>query len=114
MERLVKGNVIVTAFPFSDLSASKHRPAFVLKVAGDDIVLCEITSKQRHSDDINLTEADFQQGKLRVESWLRPLRLFTAHRSRILYSVGSLKAKKVHDIVEKVCSLLGKHEENLG
>jgi mRNA interferase MazF len=30
MERFVKGDVVVIPFPFSDLSGSKKRPAFVL------------------------------------------------------------------------------------
>ena len=30
MERLVKGDVVVLPFPFSDLSASKKRPAVVV------------------------------------------------------------------------------------
>lgn len=30
MERFVKGDVVVTPFPFSDLSQTKRRPALVM------------------------------------------------------------------------------------
>ena len=41
MEELVKGDVVVLPFPFSDLSASKKRPALVVAtLRGDDIILC--------------------------------------------------------------------------
>jgi mRNA interferase MazF len=48
MGRFVKGDVVVVPFPFSDLSGSKKRPAFVIAdLPGDDIVLCQITSKHK-------------------------------------------------------------------
>jgi mRNA interferase MazF len=46
MEKLVKGDVVVVPFPFSDLSQSKRRPALVIaSLEGDDAILCQITSK---------------------------------------------------------------------
>jgi mRNA interferase MazF len=40
MEKFVKGDVVVIPFPFSDLSASKKRPALVVSnITGDDIIL---------------------------------------------------------------------------
>ena len=46
MENFVKGDIVVLNFPFSDLSTTKKRPAFVLTNLGyGDIVLCQITSK---------------------------------------------------------------------
>ena len=46
MGRFVKGDVVVAPFPFSDLSTTKKRPAVVVAVfTGDDVVLCQITSK---------------------------------------------------------------------
>jgi len=46
MEGFVKGSVVVTPFPFSDLKSSIRRPALVVtKIKGDDFILCQITSK---------------------------------------------------------------------
>jgi hypothetical protein len=46
MGRFVKGDVVVAPFPFSDLSAAKRRPALVVaSLTGDDVILCQITSK---------------------------------------------------------------------
>jgi mRNA interferase MazF len=48
VEDFVKGDIVILNFPFSDLSATKRRPAFVLANLGDDdVVLCQITSHIR-------------------------------------------------------------------
>ena len=53
MGRFVKGDVVVIPFTFTDLSGSKKRPAFVVAdLPGDDIIVCQITSKAK-SDPFN-------------------------------------------------------------
>ena len=70
MEKFVKGDVVVLPFPFSDLSASKKRPALVIAaLEGDDIILCQITSKARTDNySIILNNSDFKQGNLNLTS----------------------------------------------
>ncbi|MBI2580437.1 type II toxin-antitoxin system PemK/MazF family toxin [Candidatus Woesearchaeota archaeon] len=108
MERLVKGDVVVVPFPFSDLSASKKRPALVITVlAGNDVILCQITSKARFDGyTITLAGADFEKGRLNVPSMIRPNRLFTADESIILYKAGSLKRKKITEVEEAVIRII--------
>ncbi|MFN3333155.1 MAG: type II toxin-antitoxin system PemK/MazF family toxin [Caldilinea sp.] len=44
----MRGDVVVLPFPFSNLAASKRRPALVVANAGphDDVILCMITSRR--------------------------------------------------------------------
>ena len=85
MERLVKGDVVVLRFPFSDLSASKKRPALVIAALdGDDVILCQITSESRIDDySVVLLDDDFKKGGLKQTSMIRPNKLFTADASII-------------------------------
>jgi mRNA interferase MazF len=56
-------SVVVVAFPFSDLSGAKLRPAVVLVAAGrDDWILCQITSNP-HGDinAVSLTDQSFRK-----------------------------------------------------
>jgi len=107
MERLVKGDVVVLPFPFSDLSASKKRPALaVATLEGDDVILCQITSEARFDRySIALNNSDFKQGGLRLTSMIRPNRLFTADMSIIRYKAGSLKEKKIREVANKICNI---------
>ena len=110
MARFIKGDIVVVPFPFSDLSASKKRPALVLAdLPGDDIILCQITSQ--HVKDvyaINLTESDMISGSLKKSSNIRPNRIFTADKNIILYKVGSIAAGKFQEVRSKIIELLDK------
>ena len=66
MEKFVKGDIVVIPFPYSDLSNSKRRPALVLSnLKGDDIILCQITSKNTKDDyAIRLNDSNFIKGSL--------------------------------------------------
>ena len=107
MEKPVKGDVVVLPFPFSDLSASKKRPALVAaKLSGEDMILCQITSQARKDNySIALANNDFEHGSLSVVSVIRPNRLFTADKSIILYKIGSLKKKKMDEVQEKIIEI---------
>ena len=77
------GAVVLVTFPFSDLSQSKLRPAVILaKAATNDWVLCQITSNP-YADPraIKLTNDNLSSGSLRVVSYARPAKLFTANNS---------------------------------
>lgn len=110
MERLVKGDVVIIPFPFSDLSASKRRPALVVAdLDGNDVILCQITSVARNDRfSIPLTGSDFNEGKLKVESRIRPNRLFTADRSIVEYKAGTLTNEKVKVIEQTLVDIFTK------
>lgn len=110
MERFVKGDVVVIPFPFSDLSASKKRPALVVaNLDGNDVILCQITSVARNDRfSIPLNRSDFSVGKLKVESRIRPNRLFTADRSIVEYKAGTLTDEKVKVIEQTLVDIFTK------
>jgi mRNA interferase MazF len=102
------GSVVLVRFPFSDLSQSKLRPAVILAQAErDDWLLCQLTSKP-YSDSraIQMTDADFDTGSLRITSYARPAKLFTAHRSLIASEVGNLHTDSLNRIIDAIIRLL--------
>jgi mRNA interferase MazF len=104
----VKGDVVVLNFPFSDLSATKRRPAFILANLGyGDVILCQITSKPaKNQYSVKIEQSDFDKGSLPFDSFARTDKLFTADESLILYKAGNLKQEKIESIVQTVISVI--------
>jgi len=104
---LEKGDVLIFQFPFTDSAETKKRPSLVVaKLKGDNVILCQITSKTRPDpDEIKLEQKDFQSGGLRRESFVHPSILFTIHKSRIDYKAGNLKQEKIKQFEEKLVQI---------
>jgi mRNA interferase MazF len=102
------GTVVLVRFPFSDLSASKLRPAVVLaELDRQDFILVQITS-QPYADprSIQLEESSFRSGGLQRTSFARPGKLFTAHASLIDRSVGLLTKTALESIRSAVVRVI--------
>ncbi len=111
METLVRGDVVVLLFPFSDLSSSRKRPAVVVaNLSGDDLILAQITTASARIDEyaVSLETKDFQTGKLDVLSLIRPNKLFTADISIISSKIGTLKETKVKEIQDSLVNIFTK------
>ena len=51
-------------------------------------------------------DSDFETGKLKQRSNVRPNRIFTADRHIILYRVGHLKPDKTNEVIERIVDIL--------
>jgi mRNA interferase MazF len=105
--RFVKGDIVVTPFPFSDLTGDKRRPAMVVaELRGRDVILCMITSQDARDDyAIPLSTDGFANGSLNKDSNIRPNRIFTADSSIILYTTGKLKKTKTDEVTSKILEI---------
>lgn len=102
------GEVVSVPFPFSDLSQSKVRPAVCLADAGrGDAIFCQVTS-QPYGDPlaIPIESTDFASGGLRITSYVRPGKLFTADAKLIVGNSGRLSAAMLERIRTTVINLL--------
>ena len=103
-----RGSVVLVPFPFSDLSRSKLRPAIVLASVGrGDWILCQVTSKAYGDQDaIEIRQEDFETGGLRLDSYARPGKLFTAHDSLLRAEAGRLSAPAFERVRAGVLTVL--------
>lgn len=108
MEGLVKGDVVIIEFPFSNLMQAKRRPSLVIKVPkGDDVIVCQITGMSHEkSVEIPIKKGDFHKGGLKVESYIRLDKIFSIEKYLIKYKAGSLKQEKLNEVIDKICSFL--------
>jgi mRNA interferase MazF len=107
MGKPLVGEVVVLPFPQSDLQVGKRRPALVVAdLPGDDLILCQITSQTRNDGgSVPLPVADFERGRLAVDCFIRPQRLFTVEQSVILYAAGKIKAAKLIEVKARLRQL---------
>ncbi len=101
------GTLVTIAFPFTDLSAVKRRPAVVLISAGADLVLCGVTSQlSRRANAVRLEQHDMRDGRLPRVSEIRPLKLFTIHRSLVHHVIGRIKKGTLAAVVRVITASL--------
>src|SRR6056297_3163272 len=103
-----KGSIVVLPFPFSDLTATKKRPALVIvDLKGDDYILCQITSNHRHdSYEVRLGKSDVANGELKVNSLIRTNKIFTATGDIIEYELGTLNDAKLKEVEDRLIQLI--------
>jgi PemK-like protein. len=108
MGKFVKGDVVIIPFPFTDLSGNKKRPAFVVAdLEGDDIIVCQITSKSKSdSRALHLNIDDFISGSLPIDSFIRPNKIFTADKNIILSVAGHLNENKIRDTLNAIITII--------
>jgi mRNA interferase MazF len=102
------GTVVLVPFPFSDLSHAKLRPSVVLANSGrGDWILCQVTSNpygDAHA--VEMTDDNFDSGSLRVASYARPGKLFTASQDLMVSQIATLNAASFTKIIEAVIDIL--------
>jgi mRNA interferase MazF len=108
MEAPPAGAVVLTSFPFSDVSRSTRRPAVVLaRESRGDCVLCQVTSNP-YADPtaVEPAEAGFPEGSLQRVRCARPGKRFTANADVLEGQVGLSSEEVRSEIVSEVIDLL--------
>lgn len=108
MGTVAAGQVIFLPYPFSDLSDSKLRPVVILaKGVRSDWIVCQITSNP-HGDprSFELLQSHFRSGSLRLRSYVRPGKLFTAKDSLIRTTAGELHSSALEIVRDAVVSAI--------
>ena len=73
----------------------------------DDLMLCQITSKDKFDGmEVSLMAANFVNGNLPVNSDIRPNKIFTVSKSDIICSVGKISKKKYQEVISKLIVLV--------
>lgn len=108
------GQIVLTPFPYTDLSGSKLRPVLMLRKASrfDDWLVCMVSSKLDQADagfDEVLApgDADFAVSGLKVPSALRLSRLAVLDASLLVGSIGSIGDERLARIRQRLAEWIG-------
>ena len=102
-----RGDVVLVPFPFSDLSATKVRPAIVVSSAlyqatEPDLILAAITSRiSAATGPLDYVLSDWRAAGLRYPSAFKPV-LATLEPVRVLYQIGALTAVDLTQVTRRV------------
>ena len=95
---MIKGDIILIPFPFTDLSGNKLRPAIVLIKTDYDLTVCFITTqlKWKESTDIELLPS-LESGIKKI-SLIRLSKIATIDKSLAVGKIGSLQQKELIEL----------------
>ena len=108
---LEESTVVITSFPYSNLTRSTMRPALVLASAGlGDWILGQITTNADIDDlAIELTNDSLADGSLNIVSYFRPNKLFTGNEVLITRSVARLKPEVFNRLLDATMNILNEN-----
>jgi mRNA interferase MazF len=111
MGTFTKGEIVLFPFPYTDLSNRKLRPCLVLSdEMGDDILLCQITSKKIRKDQytVEIKKGETIDGSLQIDSYIRSNMIFTSFKSQIVKKVCRIKDNKYKKVTDIIFSIIRK------
>lgn len=96
------GQIVLTSFPYTDLSGAKLRPVLMLRRASrfDDWLVCMVSSRIEQAetgfDEVLLpADADFVRSGLKAVSVLRLSRLAVLESSLLAGSIGAIDDERL-------------------
>lgn len=106
-----RGEILLVPFPFSDLSASKVRPAIVISSLSyhksqPDLLVAAITSNVTAANtSLDYKLQDWKTAGLKTASAFKPV-LFTLDPRRIVHSIGTVSARDLGEIEKRLKAAL--------
>ena len=103
-------DIVLVHFPFTDLSATKLRPAVILSSEGvnrsGDFVCAQITSKIFNEVSFVSLEATHLETLLPRTSGIRTHKLFCLNESLILYKISAIRPVAFAELLNKINSVV--------
>lgn len=103
------GQIVLTHFPYSDLSEAKLRPVLMLRQASrfDDWLVCMVSSQVQQAetglDEILVqSDTDFVSSGLKMPSVLRLSRLAVLDGSLLLGSIGMISDERLENVRQRL------------
>lgn len=103
MMNLESGMIVLVSFPFTDFHSSKLRPALVLTVKGEDVIILGIFSRvpeilKESWIKIDELHPAFKQSGLKKASVIKTEKIAVVHRSLIRKELGSLSSELLRQV----------------
>lgn len=106
---LKAGDLVLIPFPFTDLSATKKRPALLITApdADGDFIAAAVSTKGHHGGSVPLVNADLATGALPKDSHIRADKLYTLAEAVVVKTFGSVKPQVMKAALAVLCPAIG-------
>jgi mRNA interferase MazF len=104
-----QGTVILTPFPFTDLSDEKVRPAVIVSkgLIGGEVVVAFVTSKTKVSNTHAVSISPSSSNGFRLASAVVSSKIATISKKIILGELGNLSEKDKKEVLKSIKVVLG-------
>jgi mRNA interferase MazF len=104
-----KGTIILTPFPFTDLSGQKVRPAVIISKGktGRDVVVLFVTSQTKSKEKCLVSILPDEENGLKVKSKIICSKLATLDTKIVLGELGNISAAVQKKVDTELRNLLG-------
>ena len=98
--------MVLVSFPFTDLSGSKLRPAFVLAESNQDVLVAFITTQSKWSDEFSIKLTATAINGLKIDSLVRLNKITTLDKNLVFGKLGNLSDMDINQINVGLIKLL--------
>ncbi len=102
---MIKGDIVLLPFPFTDLTGSKLRPAIILIESEYDITVCFITTQLKWKEETDILLSPSLDNGIKKDSLIRLSKIATIEKTFVLGKLGKLQETEISDLNKKLKQL---------
>ena len=87
---MIKGDIVLIPFPFTDLTGVKNRPALILVETDSDITVSFITTQVKWEEDFDVRLEPTKENGIKKTSLIRLSKLSTIDKDLVIGRLGRL------------------------
>jgi mRNA interferase MazF len=103
---MIKGDIVLISFPFTDLTGKKSRPAVVLINSPEDVTVCFITTQTKWKSSFDIVIEPSQNNGLKKTSIIRLNKFATIDKDLVLGRLGQITVAEIQLLNKNLLRIL--------
>ena len=103
---MIKGDIVLIPFPFTDLTGVKNRPALILVETDSDIMVSFITTQVKWEEEFDVRLEPTNENGLKKTSLIRLSKLSTIDKDLVIGRLGRLTDQEIVMVNKHLIRLL--------
>ncbi len=103
---MIKGDIVLIPFPFTDLTGVKNRPALILVETDSDITVSFITTQVKWEEEFDVRLEPTKENGLKKTSLIRLSKLSTIDKDLVIGRLGRLTDLEIVTVNKHLIKLL--------